>query len=231
MTGVGDGETKIASADEVGLAMTGMGEKVDEMKAMFCQGEARTTAELRLGKMGQSHSTLSEHVGTVPIFPKLMFGGMMRLMCYEVGKNGDKDSGSEERENSVDHVCTPFDIKKLKHKKAMNKINPVNANAALKLDAKNDAKVNATSERLAKSIAFSLYNLRWNSFISIVDSIAHAHSLSREVRKNGTVPFTAKITRWDSPYFSRYHEGLKDEINKTKGRTLKGALQITNVDT
>jgi len=51
-----------------------------------------------------------------------MFGGMMRLMCYEVDKNGAKDSGSEKRKNSIDHV----------------------------------------------------------------ESIAHAHSLSRETRKNGT---------------------------------------------
>ena len=50
----------------------------------------------------------------------------------------------------------------------MNKKNPLKASSILKLDAKNDAKVKATRERLAKSIDFSAYNLRWNSFISIL---------------------------------------------------------------
>lgn len=62
----------------------------------------------------------------------------------------------------------------------MNKTNPLNANPNLKPDVKNDAKVKATRERLARSIDFSAYNLRWNSFISISKrSITYAFSLSR----------------------------------------------------
>jgi len=49
----------------------------------------------------------------------------------------------------------------------MVKAIPLNAKPTLKLDAKNEAKVKATKERLARSSSFSAYNLRWNSFISI----------------------------------------------------------------
>jgi len=49
----------------------------------------------------------------------------------------------------------------------MNKVTPLNANAGLKVCAKNEAKVIATRERLAKSIDFPAYNLRWYSVIFI----------------------------------------------------------------
>ena len=54
----------------------------------------------------------------------------------------------------------------------MVKTIPLNAKPTLKLDAKNEAKVKATKQRLARSSNFSAYNLRWNSFSSILnDSI------------------------------------------------------------
>ena len=69
----------------------------------------------------------------------------------------------------------------------MYKITPLNARPTLKLGAKKEANVNATRERLARSIDFSAYNLRWNSFISIpVNSIAVFSLLSRILEKIGT---------------------------------------------
>ena len=62
----------------------------------------------------------------------------------------------------------------------MNKITPLRASSALKLAAKNEAKVSATRERLANSIDFCAYNLHWNSFIFIsIKNIALIYSLSR----------------------------------------------------
>ena len=46
------------------------------------------------------------------------------------------------------------------NKNAINKIMPLRAKPSLKLEAKNDANVSATNERLARSIDFSPYNLR-----------------------------------------------------------------------
>jgi len=66
----------------------------------------------------------------------------------------------------------------------MNKITPLKASIALKLAAKNEAKVNATRERLANSIDFSAYNLCWNSFISMsIKSIPLIYFLSRSFVK------------------------------------------------
>ena len=54
----------------------------------------------------------------------------------------------------------------------MNKTIPLKVKATLRVDAKNEAKVKPTREKLAKSTHFSAYNLRWNSFSSILnDSI------------------------------------------------------------
>ena len=68
-------------------------------------------------------------------------------------------------------------------KKSINKANPLEASPALNGGAKKDAKVNATSERLARSMAFSAYSLRWNSFICILNgSITSPCCLSRDFR-------------------------------------------------
>ena len=64
----------------------------------------------------------------------------------------------------------------------MNMIIPLNASPALNVGVKKDAKVNATSERLANSMAFSAYNLRWNSFISIL-TLSISFSFKRVNRK------------------------------------------------
>ena len=50
----------------------------------------------------------------------------------------------------------------------MNKIMPLNASPALKVVAKNEAKVNVTRDRFARSINFSAYNFLWCSLISIL---------------------------------------------------------------
>ena len=67
----------------------------------------------------------------------------------------------------------------------MVKTIPLNAKPTLKLEAKNEAKVKATKQRLARSSNFSAYNLRWNSFISIsLKSITLNYSLSRNFRED-----------------------------------------------
>ena len=66
----------------------------------------------------------------------------------------------------------------------MNKITPLRASTALKLVAKNEAKVNATRERLANSIDFSAYNLHWNSFILILIKYSINLFLSRGFMKD-----------------------------------------------
>ena len=53
----------------------------------------------------------------------------------------------------------------------MNKMMPLNASPALKAVAKNEAKVNATRDRFARSINFSAYSFCWYSLISIGKSI------------------------------------------------------------
>ncbi|MBU4312373.1 MAG: hypothetical protein KJ706_06625 [Candidatus Omnitrophica bacterium] len=66
-------------------------------------------------------------------------------------------------------------------KNIMNNITPLIASPALKLGAKNDAKVSATRDRLAKSRNFSAYNLRWKLFISILrDIIAYEEACVKQ---------------------------------------------------
>ena len=50
----------------------------------------------------------------------------------------------------------------------MVKTIPLNDRPNLKVGAKNEAKVKATREKLLRSTSFSAYNLRWNSFSSIL---------------------------------------------------------------
>lgn len=110
-------------------------------------------------------------------------------MCSYIDKYSPENSGGEKGSDSVYHSYTPFEIEWLMNRNIMVKVIPLNAKPNLKLGAKNEAKVKATKERLARSISFSAYNLRWNSFISIsIKSILLVYSLSRKFFPIGKVP-------------------------------------------
>lgn len=100
-----------------------------------------------------------------------MFCGMrsVRFMCAYIDKYSPENGGGEKGSDSIYHSYTPFEIEWLMNRNIMVKAIPLNAKPTLKLGAKNEAKVKATKERLDRSISFPAYNLRWNSFSSILN--------------------------------------------------------------
>ena len=97
----------------------------------------------------------------------------------------------------------------------MVKTIPLNAKPTLKLDAKNEAKVKATKQRLARSSNFSAYNLRWNSFSSILNDSIIGNLFCQELCSKTAIARSLQsvIARRAKGFLARHCEA--DEVSRS----------------